>query len=112
MQGLVVRTVNTSEEELSISDLSPATGYIFTVSATNEIGTSAPSDPLELRTLNDDGMISCSYSYLNSCAFIVPIFPGTSSARMVAALAVGITALLAVTVVAIVAVGIGIYLVR
>ena len=50
--------VNISEpvEMADITDLAPGVSYTFTVTAYNETGESAPSDPLTVRT-QDGGML-------------------------------------------------------
>lgn len=47
------RIVNVTEESAVITGLSPGVDYMFTVTATNSIGSSSPSEPLLVRTLDE-----------------------------------------------------------
>ena len=53
------RVVNTSVVEMAtITGLFPGVDYMFMVIAFNEIGASAPSDPLAVRTLDEGESVS------------------------------------------------------
>ena len=52
------RTVNTSAVEMAtITGLFPGVDYMFVIFALNEIGPSAPSDPLPVRTLDEGELV-------------------------------------------------------
>ncbi len=53
VQGDRSRVVSVTEERATIGNLSPGVDYTFTVTAHNEIGSSASSDPLPVRTLDE-----------------------------------------------------------
>ena len=51
--GDLERVVNASAEMATITDLSPGVDYEFTITAYNEIGSSRPSNPRTVRTLDE-----------------------------------------------------------
>ena len=53
VEGERNRMVNTTKEIVAITALFPGVNYSFTVTAYNEIGPSAPSLPLAVRTLDE-----------------------------------------------------------